>query len=372
MSAPPLASSLSGHSGNTPFSRPETPNVAQLHVGFVGLGNIGSAMAANLAKHGPDHIRGFPPILVWNRTRAKADGLVEQVGGHRASIADTIEEVVLQCDVIIVNLADDDAVRVVYREFCDVLKRHSPAKRNKIFVETSTIYPSLAGELDTWLSAIPKAQIITCPVLGNPAAAANAQLLLIMSGPYQTKKIVSRILVPSVGRKVIDLGGDLEKALVYKLMANSLILGTLEVMAESLVFAEKSGIGSERVNDLIKDFFPAPSMINYADRMVHERLDGEGGGFAIDGGIKDATHIRRLSARYNCPMPAIDVAHQHLVTARALHTRLLAEGDGAVPNIMDWSGIIAGARVAAGLRGFDKRYDPSPIPDDDREEGSSS
>ena len=121
-----------------------------------------------------------------------------------------------------------------------------------------------------------------------------------MSGDYPSKKEVANLLVPSVGRKVLDLAGDLEKgqfypvflrilsdsqpglstALTYKLMANSMVLGTMEILAEALTFAEKSGIGSERVLDLVKgwfishclrkvralmvahtDFFPAPRYV---------------------------------------------------------------------------------------------------------------
>lgn len=50
-------------------------------------------------------------------------------------------------------------------------------------------------------------------------------------------------------------------------------------------------------------------------------------------------------------MPAIDVAHQHLITARALHQAKQAEGKDTY-DILDWSGIVAGTRVAAGLDGF--------------------
>ncbi|KAG2022831.1 hypothetical protein CC2G_000550 [Coprinopsis cinerea AmutBmut pab1-1] len=233
--------------------------------------------------------------------------------------------------------------------------------RSRHLSHVQQIYPSLAGELDVMLSAFPHTHLITCPVLGTPGVAEKSQLLLIMSGEYRSKKAVAHILVPSVGRKVVDLGGDLEKALTYKLMANSMILGSIEVIAEALTFAEKSGIGSDRVFDLVKDYFPAPSMINYTQRMMTENFDGSNG-FAIDGGIKDATHIRRLSAKHNCPMPTIDVAHQHLVTARALHLRQKKEGKDTF-EVLDWSGIIAGARTAAGLSGLDRSDDPTPLPE---------
>lgn len=64
------------------------------------------------------------------------------------------------------------------------------------------------------------------------------------------------------------------------------------------------------------------------------------------------SHIRRLTAEFNSPMPAIDVAHQHLLTARAIHQSMKQEGK-AVYETLDWSGIVAGTRVAAGLDGLD-------------------
>lgn len=51
-------------------------------------------------------------------------------------------------------------------------------------------------------------------------------------------------------------------------------------------------------------------------------------------------------------MPVIDIAHQHLITARALHTAQKAEGKHHFETL-DVSGLVAGARVAAGLDGFD-------------------
>lgn len=46
------------------------------------------------------------------------------------------------------------------------------------------------------------------------------------------------------------------------------------------------------------------SITNYAEKMVHDLFDGSQG-FAIDGGIKDSTHIRRLATELNSPMPAL-------------------------------------------------------------------
>lgn len=84
--------------------------------------------------------------------------------------------------------------------------------------------------------------------------------------------------------------------------------------------------------------------------MLHNKFDGTLG-FAIDGGVKDAAHIRRLSSEHNSPMPAIDTAHHHLLTARALHSAQARTGTTSFP-VLDWSALIAGTRVAAGLDAF--------------------
>lgn len=49
------------------------------------------------------------------------------------------------------------------------------------------------------------------PVFGRPHAAEAAQLLIVMAGDYRSKKEIAHVLIPAVGRKVIDLGGNLEK-----------------------------------------------------------------------------------------------------------------------------------------------------------------
>lgn len=90
---------------------------------------------------------------------------------------------------------------------------------------------------------------------------------------------------------------------------------------------------------------PAPSAIGYAKKILDQSFDSAEG-FSLDGGIKDASHIRRLGASVDCPLPIVDVAHQHLIAARA----------NAPPGQkLDWSSLVAGQRLASGLPAFGKR-----------------
>ena len=68
-----------------------------------------------------------------------------------------------------------------------------------------------SGELDNLISSVPHARFITCPVFGGPRAAAQGALIAVMSGDYRSKKEVAYLLVPAASRKIIDLGGNVEK-----------------------------------------------------------------------------------------------------------------------------------------------------------------
>lgn len=85
--------------------------------------------------------------------------------------------------------------------------------------------------------------------------------------------------------------------------------------------------------------------------MLHNNFDGSTG-FNINGGVKDASHMRKLSAEYNSPWPAVENAFQHMLTARALHEAQERTGTTSFP-VLDWSALIAGTRVAAGLDGLE-------------------
>jgi len=103
--------------------------------------------------------------------------------------------------------------------------------------------------------------------------------------------------------------------------------------------------------------------LNYGPKMINDDFDGSKG-FAIEGGLKDSTHIRRLTTMCNSPMPIVDIAHQNLLTARAIHAKHTTEGT-AKHEILDWSALVAGSRVAAGLPGLDSTARNTKVVKDD-------
>lgn len=86
-----------------------------------------------------------------------------------------------------------------------------------------------------------------------------------------------------------DFGEDPSKASTFKLIGNSMIISTLEMLSETMTLADKTGIGSERVLDWIKDFYPAPSAIGYGTKIVDNAFKADGG-FTCKGGESTPSH----------------------------------------------------------------------------------
>ncbi|ORY72442.1 hypothetical protein BCR35DRAFT_307738 [Leucosporidium creatinivorum] len=308
---------------------------AHEQVGFIGLGNMGSKMSSNLSTW--LHENSYPPLLLWNRTASKLPAESDSIA-HAASIKELAEK----CDVVITSLSNDEVAQEVYGQLFEGVKskQEKGAKGNTYFVESSTLYPLTAGELERQASHIPRTFYLQSPVFGPPPVAADAKLVWVLSGDHNAKKAVTKLLVPSMGRKVIDVGSNVERASAFKLNGNMLILGIIEILAESMTLADKSGVGSNLLMEFIKEFLPASSFIGYGSKITSNNFAGETG-FTVEGGLKDANHIRHLAASVDATIPTIDVAHRHLITSRA---------NGG--NDLDWSSLVAGPRLAAGLLPF--------------------
>ncbi|BGP14851.1 hypothetical protein JCM10213_002710 [Rhodosporidiobolus nylandii] len=300
---------------------------------------MGHPMAVNLAKHLASE--SLPALLVHNRTASKLPEASSSLK-HASSAA----EIAKACDVVITSLANDEAAKAVFKELFDAAKEKKKAEGGKatIFVDTSTLYPTTSGELEREATKC-GFSYLACPVFGPPPMAKSAQLVFVLSGDPFAKRKILPFLVPSMGRKTLDVGSNVERAASFKLMGNAMVIGVIELLAESMTLADKAGVGSDLMYEFVKEFLPAPSFIGYGAKIMNNEFDGSRG-FTLTGGLKDATHIRRLASEHGATMPALDAAHRHLVTAQA-------NGGGE----LDWSSLVAGPRLAAGLNPWTGRRD---------------
>ena len=104
-------------------------------VGFIGLGIMGSRMAANLGRAGFD-------LTVWNRTRATADAWAER---HGASVADSPADLAARSDVVITMVVDDAQVRAVLLDGPDPVA--AGAHEGLLCIDMSTIAPTTSREI---------------------------------------------------------------------------------------------------------------------------------------------------------------------------------------------------------------------------------
>lgn len=141
---------------------------------------MGSPMAFNLATW--LHEEGKPALTLWNRTASKLPPASEKIA-HATSA----RELARTCDVVITSLANDEAAQAVYDELFEGAKDKKAARgeageeRATIFVETSTLYPRLSGELERKAAKIPWCFYLQAPVFGPPPLAKEAKLIVVVS-----------------------------------------------------------------------------------------------------------------------------------------------------------------------------------------------
>jgi len=221
-----------------------------MKVGFIGLGQMGSAMAANLLRAGHD-------LTVWNRSPAKADMLV----AAGAKLARVPAEAA-QGDVVMSMLADDGALEAV------VFGNDGIVKAPAVHIGHSTISVALADRL----SEAHVGGYVSAPVFGRPPAAEAAKLFVVAAGDASH---LARFdpLFSAIGQRTFVLGTTPSVANLLKLCGNFMIMSAVEGMAEAMTLAEKGGVArSTLLKVLTETLFDSPIYKVYGDMLVNDRF----------------------------------------------------------------------------------------------------
>lgn len=208
--------------------------------GFIGLGNMGSQMAHNLATYAKS--KNYPRVQVWNRTRAKIEQFAEE---NYVDIADSIEALVATCDIIHLCLANDAVAFSIVRQILAV------GKQSFILVDHSTLFPTTSTTLQQE-SDQRGIYFCSCPVFGPPAVAKTAGLLVALTGHEQARSVLKEYIVPTIGKTMIDCGEEAGKGSLLKILGNNCILGTIELLSESFTLAEKTGFDASLFYQFIR------------------------------------------------------------------------------------------------------------------------
>lgn len=263
-----------------------------MDVGFIGLGLMGRAMAANLLKAGHR-------VTVHNRTRGRS----EQLGAAGAEIA---ERPAGAChgQVIITCLADDRAVDAMVFGADGVLTALAPGS---VHVSMSTISVALTERLLAMHSE--KGQrFVAAPVFGRPDAAKAGQLLIVAAGEDQAID-QCRGLFHALGR-TIAIGSEPRAAAMLKLVGNFLLVSTVETLAEAVTLLRKSGIDPHVcLNALTDTLFAAPVHKLYAERILAEQYEP---GFRMKLGQKDIGLALAAASSAGVPLPTAEFLRERL------------------------------------------------------------
>ena len=196
------------------------------HIGWIGIGRMGYAMAERLAKAGAK-------LTVWNRTRAKAEPLAA-VG---ARVADRVTELAA-CDVVFVMVSTWNDVKSIITGPQGLLSGDGSAVP-KLVVECSSISVDGSGELRKMLAARGIA-LLAAPVSGNAKVIKAGRLSFVCSGPrdaYDAALPLLQMIAPAS-----SYVGEGELARIVKICHNVFLGVVTQSLAEITILAQKAGV----------------------------------------------------------------------------------------------------------------------------------
>ncbi len=242
-------------------------------IGFIGLGLMGKPMAQNLLR------AGFP-LIVWNRTKSKADDLVHA----GAKLAANPREVAAQSDVLVTIVSDPPALdEVLFGSSGANTGALAALRKGALLIDSSTVSPDTARRVAA-ACAERGVDFLDAPVTGGTWGAEKGELVFMVGGESavldRAKPVLDAmgkkffLLGPNGAGQTVKLGMNLLLALEVDAWAESLALVTNSgVPAERLVEVMQSSMGHSRLLDvktplMIKNEYPA----SFPLRLMHKDL----------------------------------------------------------------------------------------------------
>jgi 3-hydroxyisobutyrate dehydrogenase len=199
-------------------------------VGFVGLGTMGAAMAANLLR------AGFP-LTVWNRTPGRA-GELKKLGAKEAK---TPADVARQADVIVSCVSDTPDVEAVLLGPDGVA---DGAAKGTLVIDCSTISPSATRDYGKRLAEKGVA-LVDAPVSGGSEGAQKGTLTIFVGGDAKDVER-ARPILEGMGKTITHLG-PLGNGQAAKAVNQVILAGAYLGVAEGIVLAMKAGLDPEQL-----------------------------------------------------------------------------------------------------------------------------
>ncbi|MEB3101543.1 NAD(P)-dependent oxidoreductase [Ferviditalea candida] len=271
-------------------------------IGFIGLGVMGKSMAGHLLKAGY-------PLLVYNRTKSKADDLVSDGAVWKDSVA----ELSAEADAVITMAGFPKDVEELYLGESGIVKNARPGT---YLLDMTTSTPSLAQKIH---DEAKKRQLyaLDAPVSGGDIGAREARLTIMVGGEPEAFQAVEPILA-AMGKNIV-LQGPAGAGQHTKMCNQIAIASNMIGVCEAMAYARRAGLDQMRVLKSIESGAAGSwSLSNLAPRMVRNDFDP---GFFIKHFIKDMSIAVEEAGRMGLSTPGLELS-------KSLYEELARSGEG--------------------------------------------
>lgn len=268
-------------------------------LGYVGLGVMGSSVTRRLLAAGHT-------VHVWNRTREKAEPLLEA----GAQWADSPREAAERAEIVFTMVTNTAAVRAVFEGEDGILAGLS---RGKIYVDMSTASPANSRALAEQVEAV-GAQMLDSPVSGTSITVDQGKASLMVGGDADAFER-ARPVLEAIGPKVFHMGGN-GTAVALKIAINLSLAVQMLAFSEGVLLAEKSGIDRERVVEAMLASVIASPMVVYRGPLVLGHPDEVW--FDCHMMQKDMNLALEMGRELEVPLPTTAITNEFLTAANGM------------------------------------------------------
>ncbi|KAJ5561643.1 hypothetical protein N7461_000404, partial [Penicillium sp. DV-2018c] len=272
-----------------------------------GLGSMGLAMASNLQRHLAT--KKALSLIYSNRTMSRGATL-QALGGVSEP---NFEKLVSSCGIIFTMVSND----AVLQSLLSTALNSSQSLKDKIFVDCSTVHPETVSQAVAELKS-KDASYVAAPVFGGNPIAVDGKLVFAIGGPKRATDVVKPLIQDVMGRRVIECGEDATKSSLLKIAGNIVTVSMMEAVGEAQVFAEKTGLGTGPMEELIGEAF-GPVAGGYSKRLTTGAYApplGSVPGFGVSLAIKDARHALSMAKDQGVQLPGVELARANMEAAR--------------------------------------------------------
>ncbi|MBN2448961.1 MAG: NAD(P)-dependent oxidoreductase [Lentisphaeria bacterium] len=269
-----------------------------MRIGWIGTGVMGASMAGHVQRAGHE-------LVVYNRTRAKAEGLLAAGAAWR----DTPKDVAEATEVLFSIVGFPDDVEQTYLGQSGVLTADDPPG---IIIDMTTSRPALAREIAEAAGGR-GVRSLDAPVSGGDVGARNAALAIMVGGDRSAFDEVLPLL-QRLGANIAYMG-PAGAGQNTKMCNQILIAGTMIGVCEALLYASRSGLDAQAVIDIIgKGAAGSWSINNLGPRIVAGNYDP---GFFVEHFIKDMGIALDEARALGLSLPGLALVHQLYLAVRA-------------------------------------------------------